>query len=172
VAATKEIDEERLREDLELIRHFRSHLRAIADGRVSNLLAAFPTEYFTNSEVRALFGLGRKGTWVRLYALVQLGILEKKAQRYRVSRFAYDLVGAVSTAMKSTIAGKAVPVNDALRESLRIAIQGLEMMYAKGALQQVDYAHNRRLLQQLRDEGSDQSISKLPIPPEADYELR
>jgi hypothetical protein len=98
----------------------------------SNLLVAFPMGHFTNSEVRALFGLGRKGAWVRLSRLVQLRILEKKGQNYRVSKFAYDLVGAVGSAVKTTLTGKVITVNDALNEALRTVIQGLEMMYAKG----------------------------------------
>ena len=88
------------KESLQLVRHFGRQFDALSDGSTLRLFDAFFGTPFTNGEVRALFGVNRQATWIRLSELLQLGLIEKRGHTYRVSAFTNKFVFAVADTLR------------------------------------------------------------------------
>src|SRR5712691_5240963 len=144
---------ENVKESLQLVRHFKLQFHALSDEATLRLLETFLGSPFTNGEVRALFGVNRQATWVRLSELVQLGLVEKRGHTYRVSPFTNEFVCAVADTLRGMLTGGQAPVRDAASaDLLRLAGQGIEALYVKGKIQQQEYFEYMKKLGELRRE--------------------
>ena len=144
---------EHLKEGLQLVGHFRLQFHALSDESTLRLLDTFVGTPFTNGEVRALFGVNRQATWVRLSELVQLGLVEKRGHTYRVSPFTNEFVCTVADTLRGLLTGVKAPIRDAASaDLLRLAGQGIEALYVKGKIQQQEYFEYMKKLGELRRE--------------------
>ena len=117
---------ENLKEGLQLVTHFRLQFRALSDESTLRLLDTFVDEPFANGEVRALFGVKRQASWVRLSELVQLGLIVKRGHTYRISSFTNEFVCRVAETLRGLLTGVKPPVRDAASaEILRLAGEGV-----------------------------------------------
>jgi RecB family exonuclease len=76
-----------LGQDIEVIRYFRTQLRAISDAPVLELVEKFGDRSFMNAEVRTIFGSKRQTAWARLARLTEAGMVQKRGHVYRISPF-------------------------------------------------------------------------------------
>jgi len=139
-----------LSRDVELLRYFRRQLEVLADDKALEIIKAFGSVSFTNRQARPLLGTTRQGAWFRLARLVELGFLEKRGNSYRVSPSAGGLIGAVSSAFRGLLTFKVLLENKVVAEEvIRLARQGVELMYAKGMIQPTDVSRHQKMLADL-----------------------
>ena len=141
---------ETLTQDIALVKHFRDHIAAISDLENLDLLSLAATKPITNAQARAVFKSGRNGAWLRLSNLVRLGMLEKRGQFYRASPYASSLLYATSLTFRSVL-NDIVPsvAPGVLPRLLEIAREGLEFLYARGKIEQHEYAERLRFLREV-----------------------
>ena len=122
----------------------------LGDAKTLRLLGEFETGPFTNSEARVPLGMKRQAAWKRLARLSETGLVEKRGHSYRVSSFAKDFVLASSNTLQSLILGKELaPRSRASDSTSKAALEGLEVMYAKGRLSEDEYRGHRKALQEM-----------------------
>jgi hypothetical protein len=139
--------------DAELLRYFRSQLAVLSDEKVLEIVKTFGSASFTNRQVRPLLGTTRQGAWLRLSNLVELGILEKRGNGYKVSHTAGDMISAVATAFRSLLTFKVLAENrPRAQELVVLSKQGVELMYAKGMIQPADVSRYQKMLAGIEEE--------------------
>jgi hypothetical protein len=142
-----------LSRDVELLRYFRSQLEVLSDDKAMEIMKTFGSAPFSNQQARPLLGTTRQGAWLRLARLVEIGFLEKRGNTYRVSASAGSLIAAVSSAFRGLLTSKVLLENRAVAEEvIRLAKQGVELMYAKGMIQPVDVSRHQKMLADLEKE--------------------
>jgi hypothetical protein len=136
--------------DAELLRYFRHQLEVLSDDKALEIMKTFGSASFTNRQARPLLRTTRQGAWFRLAGLVELGFLEKRGNSYRVSPSAGGLMAAVSTAFRGLLTSKVLLENKVVAEEVvRLARQGVELMYAKGMIQPADVSRHQKMLAEL-----------------------
>ena len=141
-------EDTRLKKDLEVVRYFREQFRSISDGMVLDLLERFEAKPFMNAEARAIFENKRQTTWLKLANLVATGMVQKRGHVYRVSPFAHKFVGCAASVLKHLMTGTELSSAQADGGLLRIALEGVEMLYSKGKLSQEDYFRYKRAVEE------------------------
>ncbi len=142
-----------LSRDVELLRYFRPQLGALSESETLEIIKTFGASSFTNGQTRPLLGTTRQGAWLRLSRLVELGFLEKRANSYRVSSSAADMIAALSSAFRGLLTFKVLVENrNAAREVLQLARHGVELMYGKGMIQPADVSRHEKMLAELERE--------------------
>jgi hypothetical protein len=137
-------------QDIALIRHFKEHLYALSDQRVLDLLSLASVKPVSNAEVRPIFKVGRAGAWFWLSRLVTLGMLEKRGQAYKATRYTENLIEAVSITFQNVLSGKVPTVQGpGWAEALRLANDGIKMSYERGRIDQAEYARQGKMLKEL-----------------------
>jgi hypothetical protein len=141
---------ETVTQDIALIRHFREHLAVLSDQRALDLLSLASVTQVTNKDVRDALKLRRAGAWVWLSKLTALGMLEKRGQSYRASPYTTNLISATSLVFRSVLNGKTPQLNThAWSEALRLASDGVQMLYARGRIDQAEFTRQSRMLKEL-----------------------
>jgi hypothetical protein len=144
-----------LTQDIALVKHFRDHISALSDPRILDLLSVASARPVNNADARAILKLGRTGAWFWLDRLNKLSMLDKKTtQLYRTSAYSSDLVYALSLTLRSVLNGRIPKVEDnheAFLEILRLASDGLEILYERGRIEQDEYDKKRRTLKTFED---------------------
>ena len=142
-----------LARDVELLRYFRRQLEVLSDDRALEIVKTFGSASFTNRQARPLLGTTRQGAWFWLAKLVELGFLEKRGNSYRASPGAGGLIAAVSSAFRGLLTSKVLLENKVVAEEvMRLARQGVELMYAKGLIQPADVSRHQKMLADLEKE--------------------
>ncbi len=132
---------------IELLSHFRAQLRALSDARTLEILKSFGSRAFMNREVRERLGGKRGTTWAMLSRLVQLGLLEKRGHTYAVSPFAKDFTSAIALTFRGLLTNSEITVpTPAIVTALRLASQGVELLYSKGKIAESEYFEFRKAL--------------------------
>jgi len=136
------------RTGLDVLRHFRRQMALLGDTMTLDLLSSIGNEPFTNRDAREAMSLKRQASWKRLAQLSNLGLVQKRGHSYKVAPFTREFVAAVSFTLGALVMGKPVTQStQASREALESAIEGLEVLYAKGRLNQDEYASRRTALE-------------------------
>ena len=143
----------RLTRDVELLRYFRHQLAVLSDEKVLEIVKTFGLASFTNGRARPLLGITRQGVWLRLSNLVELGLLEKRGNGYKVSQSAGDMISAISAAFRGLLTFKVLEENrPRALEIVGLARQGVELMYAKGMIQPADVSRFQKMLAEIDGE--------------------
>jgi hypothetical protein len=117
------------------------------------LFKMFESSLFSNEQARPLFGGSRQATWKRLSKLVELGFIERRGHRYKISASGKALMSACSGALRGLLTNLVLAENrSAAGELLTLAREGLELMYAKGMIQPVEQSRYQRLVDALAKE--------------------
>jgi len=135
-----------IKRDLDVIRYFTKQFRALSDGPVLDLLERFDAKPFMNADVRNIFGSKRQTAWMRLRRLADAGMVEKRGHIYRVSPFASEFVSDAAGVLRHLMLGEEVPMSGD-KDVLRVALEGVEVLYSKGKLSQNDYFRYRKALE-------------------------
>lgn len=138
-----------LQQDLEVVRYFTKQFGALSDGRILDLLERFETRPFMNAEARAVFGNRRQTTWEKLVRLTDAGLVQKRGHVYRVTPFASEFVRASASVLKHLVTGAEVPAQQVDRGLLQVAMEGVEILYAKGKLSQSQYFEYKRAVSEV-----------------------
>jgi len=140
------------RHGLEVLQHFRTQMGMLGDARTLELLSAVGPEPFTNGDARSVLLVKRQASWRKLAQLTEAGLIQKRGHSYRVAPFTREFVGSLSSLTIALLMGKEVPaVQPSHKPSLEVAVQGVEVMYAKGRLSQEEYSRHRSVLMEMID---------------------
>jgi hypothetical protein len=134
---------------LAVLAHFKVQLLMLGDQKTLRLLEEFEGQPFTNGEAKQILEMKRQTTWKHLAQLTEAGLVEKRGHTYRVSRFTSDFVGNLSASLRSTLMGTEMPRSDAMKEVLRTASQGVEILYARGKIDEREYSDYCKTLEEL-----------------------
>jgi hypothetical protein len=141
-------DDISIKRDLDVIRYFTKQFRALSDGPVLDLLERFEAKPFMNADVRMILGSKRQTAWMKLSRLADAGMVEKRGHLYRVSPFASEFVRDAASVLRHLMLGDEVStVVD--KGVLRVALEGVEVLYSKGKLGQNDYFRYRKALEEM-----------------------
>jgi hypothetical protein len=141
-----------------MVKHFRTHLAAISNPKVLDLIYLAGTQSIGNAEARSLLKMKRTAAWAWLARLTQLGLLEKRGNTYRATEYALTLMASMSLSFRSIATG--TPQNfhrdtHSWRDVLKLASEGLELLYARGRMDQPEYARQQKLIRELETQLAD-----------------
>jgi hypothetical protein len=139
--------------NLMVLEHFRYQFAALSDKTTLELLRSFQGRPFMNAEARSILGRRRQATWSKLSALVQLGLVQKRGHVYRVSPFTKEFVSLAAGTLQALVTGERPPIVPGASEALRMALEGLELLYSKGKLKQEEYSRFSRVLEAMGNGG-------------------
>ncbi len=143
------------RRSLELIGHFRGQFRALSDESVLETLKSAGPAPFTNAKLREIMGMKRGAAWVRLARLVELGLIEKRGHTYVISTSTASFVGVLSSALTALVTGREVrTMKPAWQQTLKLAGEGIEMLYAKGRIQPKEFSEYKATLKEMEANGN------------------
>jgi len=135
---------------LDALHHFRSQMTLLSDAGTLALLGSLRHEPFTNGDAREILQVKRQASWKRLAQLVESGLIQKRGHSYRVAPFTDEFVSALSSTFTGVLTGASpAAMPPASRETLMVALEGLETLYAKGRLSQVDYSHHKATVEEM-----------------------
>jgi len=138
------------RQGLEVLQHFRTQLRILADAKTLELLSSMGPEPFTNGDARSVLLVKRQASWKKLAQLTEAGLTQKRGHSYRIAPFTHAFVEALSALTVSLLMGKEVTaVPPASKLSLEVALRGLEALYEKGKLSQDEYSRHRSAVEEM-----------------------
>lgn len=144
------------RRGLELIGHFRGQFRALSDESVLETLKSAGSVPFTNAKLRKIMGMKRGAAWVRLSKLVEVGLIEKRGHTYMISTSTASFVGALSSALTALVTGREVRTGRPVwLRILKLAGEGIEMLYAKGRIQPKEFWEYKAMLKEMEANGSE-----------------
>ena len=134
-----------LKRDIDVIRYFTRQFRAISDGQVLDLFERFGTRPFMNADIRSILGSKRQTAWIRLSRLAEAGLVQKRGHVYRVAPFTNEFVKDAASVLRHLMLGADTqkPIDE---DVVRIALEGVEALYAKGSLNQSDYFRYKKAL--------------------------
>ena len=72
---------------------------------------------------------------------------------YRVSPFARDFTSGLSSVLVGLMEGKAPRPSRESADALRVALEGVDILYAKGRLKQEEYSWDRKTIEELIGNG-------------------
>ena len=136
------------KQNLETIRYFSRQLRAISEGGVLDLLERFEARPFMNAEARAVFGGKRQAAWVRLARLTDAGLVVKRGHVYRVAPFTVEFARGAAVVLRHLMLGAEAPT-PVDKETLQVALEGVEALYSKGKLSQEAYFRCKKSLEEI-----------------------
>ena len=135
---------------LDVLRHFRSQLILLSDPGTLALLSSLRQDPFTNKDAREILQVKRQASWKRLAQLADSGLIQKRGHSYRVAPFAREFVSALSSTLTGVLAGTSpIRANQLSQEALKVALEGLEALYAKGRLSQSDYSRHKAAVEEM-----------------------
>ena len=138
---------------LMVLEHFRHQLSAVSEVTTLELLRAFQDKPFMNAEARAVLGAKRQATWSKLALLVSLGFLWKRGHMYRLTPFAKEFVVSAAATLQGLVVGERPAISADASEALKVAAEGLDLLYSKGRLSQSDYAKYGKALGEMSNVG-------------------
>lgn len=135
---------------LDALHHFRSQMTLLSDAGTLALLGSLRNEPFTNGDAREILLVRRQASWKRLAQLVESGLIQKRGHSYRIAPFTNEFVSALSSTFTGVLTGKSpTAIPPASRETLVVALEGLETLYAKGRLSQADFSRHKAAVEEM-----------------------
>jgi biotin operon repressor len=134
---------------LAVLAHFKAQLVLLGDWKTLKLLEKFEGLPFTNGEARQILEMKRQTAWKHLARLRDAGLIEKRGHTYRVSMFSRSFVGRLSATLGGTLMGIEPVQTDALKEVLKVASEGVELLYARGRIGEQEYIGYRSRVEEL-----------------------
>ncbi len=135
---------------LEALRHFRTQMSMLGNAGTLQLFSTVGPDPFTNEDARSVFLVKRQASWKRLSQLTEAGLIQKRGHSYRVAPFTREFVESLASLTVALLIGnEVVPVPPSSKLSLEVALEGLEILYAKGRLSQEEYARHRTELEEM-----------------------
>ena len=140
-------------QDLLVLKAFRAHLKVISQERLLNLLMLADARPIANADVKRILGLkSRVSAWRWLAKLVELNMLEKKGNLYRISPYSSDLIAAISQTFRSAFKGKmegfgaTESAQQVPQEVLGYAMEGTQIMYERGLITESEFENRLKVI--------------------------
>jgi hypothetical protein len=137
-----------LKENLDVIRHFRIPIRTIMDEPAFRLFSSLDLEVFTNSDVRVSLGTTRKRTWLLLARLVEAGLIEKRGHSYRIVPSTFGLANTMARSLHGLLTGKPAPDSSISAAMMKLGPEFIEWAYTKGKIDRTEYVQYERQLKE------------------------